>query len=450
VSSTADAKWSTTWSPACAPRFTALPEIVSRIRDAAHVGAVDADRTVRALGIDIATRVAAIDNDALARYRLERVREQLRQHGYAGALLSDPMNVRYATDTRNMAVWTMHAPGRYAFVVTDGPVVLFEFSTSRRSSSASVVVDEERTSTPWFYFLAGPRVDEKAALWADEVASLVRTHCGANRRLAVDRVEPWGAERLRQQGIELFDAQVPFEMARLVKSPEEIQCLQLSMDVCDVAIDRIRQSLRPGLTENQVWAILHETNIAHDGEWIECRLLASGPRTNPWFQESGNRVIEAGDLVAFDSDMVGPFGYLADVSRTIVCPGRRATSEQKRLYDVALEQIEFNTALLAPGLTFREFGEKCWPVPERYEPNRYMMMVHGVGFVDEYPSIAYAADFADWGYDGAFEENMVVSVESYIGEAGGSEGVKLEQQVLITGTGAVPFSHAPIVDALEL
>lgn len=75
-----------------------------------------------------------------------------------------------------------------------------------------------------------------------------------------------------------------------------------------------------------------------------------------------------------------------------------------------------------------------------------MMMLHGVGLVDEYPSVAYAVDFAEWGYDGHFEENMVLSVESYIGEQGGHEGVKLEEQVLITATGAVKLSRTPLVD----
>jgi Xaa-Pro aminopeptidase len=77
-----------------------------------------------------------------------------------------------------------------------------------------------------------------------------------------------------------------------------------------------------------------------------------------------------------------------------------------------------------------------------------MMMVHGVGLVDEYPSVAYASDFKDWGYDGTFVENMVVSVESYIGEVGGKEGVKLEQQVLVTANGAVPMSKTPFEDAI--
>ncbi|MGH7212793.1 MAG: M24 family metallopeptidase, partial [Acetobacteraceae bacterium] len=93
--------------------------------------------------------------------------------------------------------------------------------------------------------------------------------------------------------------------------------------------------------------------------------------------------------------------------------------------------------------------ERCWPVPEEFVPNRYMTMLHGVGLVDEYPSIAYAEDFSDWGYDGVFQENMVVSVESYLGAVGGGEGVKLEQQVLITASGAVALSRTPFADAIE-
>ena len=286
-------------------------------------------------------------------------------------------------------------------------------------------------------------------MWAEEVASLIARTGGGNRSLAVDRCEPWGAHRLQQRGLQLFDVQEALEQARRIKTPEEIKCLQLSMDVCDLAVDRLRAGLRPGVTENQLWSILHETNIAHDGEWIECRLLASGERTNPWFQECSNRVIEPGDMVAFDTDMVGPFGYLADISRTYVCPGRRPSPQQRKLYELAQEQVLFNMEILRPGLSFREFAERCWPVPERFAANRYMMMVHGVGLVDEYPCVAYAQDFADWGFDGLFEENMIVSVESYMGEVGGTEGVKLEQQVLITHNGAVPMSRSPFVGAIE-
>lgn len=408
------------------------------------------DRPPAPLGVDITARLAAIDHDRLCRERLARFRGELARRDVAGALLADPMNVRYATGTRNMAVWTMHAPGRYAFVATEGPVILFEFASTRHVSAGSPVVDETRGSTPWFTFLCGPRVEEKAQVWAEEVASLVDRHGGGNRRLMIDRCEPWGAKRLEARGVVLLDAQEAIERARAIKTVDELACLQLSMDVCDIAVDRIKAALQPGVTENQIWSILHETNIAHDGEWIECRLLASGERTNPWFQECGNRVIKPGDIVAFDTDMVGPCGYLADISRSYVCPGRRPTPEQRRLYELAQEQVLFNVDLIRPGLGFRDFAERCWPVPEAMIPNRYMTMVHGVGLVDEYPSIAYPEDFAGWGYDGTFEENMVVCVESYMGEVGAGQGIKLEQQVLVTAAGAVPMSRSAFADAIEL
>ncbi|HEX2782824.1 MAG TPA: Xaa-Pro peptidase family protein [Ilumatobacteraceae bacterium] len=402
------------------------------------------------LAIDIPTRLGAIDRRKLRLDRLARIRAELVAHDYGAALLSDPINIRYATDTHTFNVWTMHAPGRYVFVPVDGPVVLFEYGTCLYQMTDLDSVDEVRKSVPWFYFLAGPRTQEKAELWSRDIIDLMRRHGGPEQRLAVDRCEPWGAKHLTDAGIQLFDAQEPLELARMIKTPEELMAMQLSMDVCDVGVERIRQAVQPGMTENQLFGLLHETNIAHDGEWIECRLLTSGPRTNPWFQEASNRVVEAGDLVVFDTDMVGPSGYLADISRAFVCPGKAPTPEQRKLYEIAQTQVLTNIDLIKPGLSFKEFGEKCWPVPDEYVPNRYMMMIHGAGMVDEFPTVAYAADYADWGYDGEFLENMVVCVESYIGAVGGREGVKLEQQVVITATGAVPMSNAPMVDALVI
>jgi len=327
---------------------------------------------------------------------------------------------------------------------------MFEYGTGKHLSEGLETIDELRTGVSNFYFMTGPRSEEKIELWSRDIISLMRQYGGADQRMAVDRCEPWAAKHFIDAGISLFDAQEPIEKARMIKLPEEIQCLQLAIDVCDVSVNRMRESIKPGITENQLWGVLHDNNIAHDGEWIECRLLASGQRTNPWFQESGNKIIEAGEIVAFDTDMVGPMGYLADISRTYVCPGKKPTSNQRMLYDIAQEQLLTNIDLIKPGLSFRDFAEQCWPVPEKFLPNRYMLMIHGAGMVDESPTVAYAIDFDDWGYDGVFEENMCVCVESYIGEVGGREGVKIEEQVLITESGAIRMSNVPLVDALEI
>jgi Xaa-Pro aminopeptidase len=89
-------------------------------------------------------------------------------------------------------------------------------------------------------------------------------------------------------------------------------------------------------------------------------------------------------------------------------------------------------------------------VPEVYAPQRYLGNVHGLGLVDEYPVIPFLEDFPAWGSDGVFVENMVVSVESYIGELGGPDGIKLEEQVLITERGAISMSKSALHDALTV
>jgi len=155
------------------------------------------------------------------------------------ALLSDPMNIRYATDTHTFNVWTLHAPGRYVFVPVDGPVVLFEYGTCLYLATDLDSVDEVRKSVPWFYFLAGPRTMEKAELWSRDIIDLMRKHGGADQRLAVDRCEPWGARHLTDGGIQLFDAQEPLENARMIKTPEEIPLDYYSRITADAPLPMI-------------------------------------------------------------------------------------------------------------------------------------------------------------------------------------------------------------------
>ncbi len=391
---------------------------------------------------------AQVDMKALRAYRLGRVRAQLRARDYAGALLYDPINVRYATGSRNMAVWTMHNAVRYCFVPTEGPVVVFDFHNCEHLSAGLETVDEVRPAIAWYYFGAGPRFAERAKAWAAEIADLVAAHGGGNRRLALDHCEPDGAAALADHGIEIRNGQEVMELARSIKSAEELACMRASIAVCETAMARMREALEPGMTENELWSILNQVNAAMGGEWIETRLLTSGARTNPWFQESSERIIRPGELVSFDTDMVGPYGYCADISRSYFCGPGGPSDEQRRLYGLAWEQIHHNADLLKPGLGFRELAESAWKLPESCRPNRYSVVVHGVGLCDEYPACVYLEDFETSGYDGHLEAGMTVCVESFMGEAGGREGVKLEQQVLITDTGAELLSTYPFEDEL--
>ena len=128
------------------------------------------------------------------------------------------------------------------------------------------------------------------------------------------------------------------------------------------------------------------------------------------------------------------FGYYADFSRTFFCGRGRPTGAQRTLYRLAYEQMQTNLALIRPGMSFRELSERAWPIPEAYVANRYFVLAHGVGMTGEYPYILHRQDF-DQGYDGVIEPGMTLCVESYIGADGGADGVKLEEQVLVTERG---------------
>lgn len=386
------------------------------------------------------------DRQRMRAYRLARLREQLKARDYAGLLLFDPINIRYATDSSNMQVWILHNQARYAFVAAEGPVVLFDFHNCSHLSDGIETIDEVRPAVPIFYFGAGSRSQEQAGRFAAEIEELVAAHGGGNRRIAVDKLELAGAKALEALGVELFDGQEVAELARVIKSPDEIAAMREAIRVCQLGMARMHEAARPGMTENEVWSLLHQTNIANGGEWIETRLFSAGERSNPWFAECSSHVIEAGDIVSYDTDLIGPYGMCADMSRSFVCG--TPNDEQRRLYGLAREQIEHNIALLHAGLGFREAAERAWRMPESCRPNRYSVVYHGVGLCDEYPAIVYREDFEAFGYDGEFQPGMTICVESYMGELGGREGIKLEEQVLITETGVERLSTFPYEDAL--
>jgi Xaa-Pro aminopeptidase len=268
----------------------------------------------------------------------------------------------------------------------------------------------------------------------------MRRRAPGELRLAVDRLDPIGTAYLNKNGLTLLDGQAMMEIARAVKSVSELVLIEESLRACEKGIERMHRELRPGMTEQDLWANLHYENIRHGGEWIETRLLASGDRTNPWMHECSARVLQGGELLAFDTDMVGPNGYCADISRTWTVGHTQPSDEQRTLYEAAYSQVHFNMDLIRPGMTFREFSEKAWKIPEIYQKNRYSCVAHGIGMVDEYPSVAHQVDWDSSGYDGLFEAGMTLCVESYIGAEGGCQGVKLEQQVVLTGGGCVPLA----------
>ncbi len=383
------------------------------------------------------------DLDAIRAYRLGRVRQTLLDLDYAGVLLYDPINIRYATDSTNMQVWVAHNPTRYALVMAEGPVVVWDYMTAEHLSAHLDLVDEMRSAVQWMYQFAGEETDRNVRRWSAEISDMIDTYGGGNRRLAIDRANPLAIISLDRLGVEVGNGEEVMEISRGIKSPEEIVAMRCAIHACETAMQKMYEAMVPGMTENEVWAVLHAENIIRFGEWIETRLLSSGPRTNPWFQESSSRVIKPGDVVAFDTDLIGAYGYCVDISRSWIAGHVAPRPHQQHAWEVAAEQITHNTELLGPGVTLKELTFKALTCdPDEYR--RYSVQYHGVGLADEWPSVFFKDSWETVGFDGVLEPGHVICVESYVGRFDAPEGIKLEEQVLITETGRETLSTYPL------
>ncbi|MFP4136824.1 MAG: M24 family metallopeptidase [Halomonas sp.] len=389
----------------------------------------------------------AFDPVQLRAGRLARLRAMMAEQGYAALVLFDPNNQRYATGSRNMFGYFLRNSTRYIYVPLEGPIILFEYPGSAHISTWLETIDESRTSK-----VVWSAVNQRDNLSSDpfglEIAELVQEHGRGNRKVGLDRCALNLARSLEAQGLDVFDCMQDTLHCRRIKTPEEIACLAQSMAASEASVAEVEAAIKPGVTENELFAIMYGEVIRGGGEFIETRLLNSGPRTNPWFHEASDRRIRPGELVALDTDTIGCHGYYSDFSRTFhVGPGR-PSAYQRELYRMAYDQVHHNMGILEPGISYREIAEKAWKIPERFLDRRYPSIIHGVGMHGETPLVAHHMDFDRFSKDGVLEPGMVVSVESYIGEVGADDGVKLEEEVLVTDTGIEKLSRYPFDEAL--
>ncbi len=395
-------------------------------------------------GDSIAT---AFDPKQLRAGRLTRLRAMMAEEGYAALVLFDPNNQRYATGSRNMFGYFLRNSSRYIYVPLEGPIILFEYPGSAHVSTWLETIDEARTSK-----VVWSAVNQRDGMSSDpfgvEIAELVKAHGQGNTKVGLDRCALNLARALEAQGLDVYDCMQDTLHCRRIKTPEEIACLAQSMAASEAAVAEVEAAIKPGITENELFAIMYGEVIRGGGEFIETRLLSSGPRTNPWFNEASDRKIRPGELVALDTDTIGCHGYYSDFSRTFhVGPGK-PSAYQREIYRMAYDQVHHNMGLLKPGKSYREIAEQAWKIPERFIDRRYPSIIHGVGMHGETPLVAHHMDFDRFCKDGVLEPGMVVSVESYIGEVGAADGVKLEEEVLITDTGIAKLSRYPFNEQL--
>jgi len=388
------------------------------------------------------------DLQKMRKYRWERLTQHIVDRDYGGLLMFDPLNIRYATDSTNMQLWNTHNPFRAVLLCADGYMVIWDYKNSPFLSEFNPLVKEQRSGADLFYFDRGDKVDIAADIFANEVRDLIAEHGSNNMRLAVDKIMLHGLRALESQGFEIMEGEEVTEKSRSIKGNDEILAMRCASVACENAVQIMEQSARSAvphgnMSEDDIWAVLHAENIKRGGEWIETRLLASGPRTNPWFQECGPRIVQKNEIVAFDTDLIGSYGICVDISRTWWIGDKPPRPDMVYAMQHAHEHIMQNMEMLRPGVHMRDLTMNTHMLDDNFQKGKYGCLMHGVGLCDEWPLIPYPDKFVEGAYDYYLEEGMVLCVEALVSPEGGDFSIKLEDQVLITATGFENLSKYP-------
>ncbi len=389
------------------------------------------------------------DLQEMRRFRWQRLTDHVVARDLAGLLMFDPLNIRYATDSTNMQLWNTHNPFRAVLLCADGHMVIWDYKNSPFLSEFNPLVREARSGADLFYFDRGDRIDVAADTFSNEVRGLLAEHAPGNTRLAVDKVMLHGLRALEAQGLTVLPGEEVTEKARSIKGPDEIRAMRCASHACEMAVAEMERFARVKVpfgetSEDDIWAVLHAENIRRGGEWIETRLLASGPRSNPWFQECGPRIVQNNEIVAFDTDLIGSYGICVDISRTWWIGDDRPRPDMIDAMRHAHEHIMTNMQMLKPGVHIEDLSRNTHVLRPEFQKQKYGCLMHGVGLCDEWPLVAYPDHMVPGAFDYVLEPGMTLCVEALVSPKGGDFSIKLEDQVLITEDGyenltAYPF-----------
>jgi Xaa-Pro dipeptidase len=372
---------------------------------------------------------------AMREYRWQRLVSHINARDYGAILLFDPLNIRYGSDSTNMQLWNTHNPFRCLVVCADGYMVMYDYAVAKFLSTMNPLVNEQRDGADFFYFDRGDKIADAAEKFAKQIADLVQQHGEGNQRIGVDKPMLHAIWALENNGFTIFPGEELTEKARAIKSLDEINAMRCAIYACEQSVEAMALAAKPGLSENEIWAVLHAENIKRGGEWIETRLLASGPRTNPWFQESGPRIVQNNEILSFDTDMIGPYGICADLSRSWWIGDGLPRPDMVYAMQHAYEHIQQNMEMLKPGVSLRELSARGHRLDAQYEAGKYGCMMHGVGLCDEWPLVAYDDKVVEGAFDYVLEPGMCLCVEALVAPDGGDFAIKLEDQVVITEDG---------------
>ncbi|MGC4107174.1 MAG: Xaa-Pro peptidase family protein [Thermomicrobiales bacterium] len=358
--------------------------------------------------------------------RLDRARALLADLGLDAAVVSNSANRRYLTGFTAED----HAP--------DEPAAIGVISTSGAWLLASP------TNLPWAESEAVDGVSCQAwqRPWAASVTELA--NAGSWTRIGVEeRVLPtadWFAlNDSVAEGVELVFLGTALDALREQKEPGELDLLKKALRLSDEAMAGAVARIQPGMTEAQAAEIVREElkRVGSEGESFDT-IVASGPNAAKPHHAPGDRVIGEGEPVIIDMGAVVG-GYHGDLTRTIWFG--QADQRLVTIYRTVAAAMQASIDFFAPGVSGREVDRQVRDLFAAQGLGEYFVhgLGHGIGLrIHEAPSAGRASS-------DVLAVGHVVTTEPGIYIPGWG-GVRIENVVVVTESGAENLTHAPIIE----
>ena len=382
-----------------------------------------------------------IDFARLRKDRLQKTREAMKRHGLSALVVSRLENARYITGFRGILIeGTIH---RYVVLPLEGDPVLFELGgdVGRALESATwlkVVPSMPILGNPYTGTPAEVETRAKLALqWAEGIKKVLQEYGVADKKIGVDfLLDVTTVKALEDAKIDYVAGQPVMMDARQIKTQDELQLLSIASQIAEAGLYTIEHAIKPGIRECEVWAEANKTVISLGAERLQ-GICTTGGRTNPYYRYEGtDKIMRPGDLLVTDV-VLSYMGYHTCVVRTFLC-GDKPTKEQKRAYRSAYDAMYNVINSIKPGATTDKIVEHF---PETNWENYSLNIGHGLGLHEH--EAPFFADIYSKECPTEIKENMYLAVETYVGEKGCEQGVRLEENFAVNETGVELFSRYP-------
>jgi Xaa-Pro dipeptidase len=192
-----------------------------------------------------------INHDELYAYRTKRLRDEMKAADVGLLLTVNPVSLRYAVDYSTYALFQSRIPTTYLFMSQEGPTVI------HGAYGGSDLIDRVAPARYISFFDAAENMADNARLLADDIVTYLNEIGCDNRRVALEYVNPSVTLACVQRGLEVVDGIVISEKARIIKSPDEVECIKWAIAVAELGIAKMKSALQPGVTELQLWGLLN-------------------------------------------------------------------------------------------------------------------------------------------------------------------------------------------------